>query len=146
VDLNPYANDPIWGFSRQEQADFYPAFWEHDLSDGKRLGVPAQRSGQLLLYNTTWARQLGFDAPPPHPKQFKEQACTAAQANLADEEAGNDGTGGWMISAEYPVMLSWIYAFGGEGCPISAKGTQDRVYHSMHPRWKRPSPFSGNAR
>ena len=134
VDLNPYVNDPNWGFGRQEQDDFYPVFWEYDLSDGKRLGVPAQRSGQLLLYNTTWAQQLGFNAPPSTPDQFKEQACAAAQANLADAEAGNNGTGGWMISAEYPAMLSWIYAFGGDILRPEQKPANDRAYNFDTPK------------
>ena len=32
VDLNEYASDPTWGLSADEQADFYPAFWEQDMA------------------------------------------------------------------------------------------------------------------
>ena len=31
VDLTPYVNDPVWGLTSDEQADFYPSFWEEDL-------------------------------------------------------------------------------------------------------------------
>ena len=48
VDLRPYVEDSTWGYSLEEQEDFYPAFWGQDVFDGKRLGVPAQRSGQFL--------------------------------------------------------------------------------------------------
>ncbi len=31
TDLVPYVNDPVWGLTSDEQADFYPSFWAEDL-------------------------------------------------------------------------------------------------------------------
>jgi ABC-type glycerol-3-phosphate transport system substrate-binding protein len=121
-DLNIYIEDPIWGFSSEEQNDFYPVFWNHDQSEGKRLGIPAQRSGQVLFYNASWAGDLGFDTVPTTPEQFLDQACAAANANQEDNDPDNDTTGGWIISTNYAATLGWIYAFGGE---IVISGTQD---------------------
>jgi ABC-type glycerol-3-phosphate transport system substrate-binding protein len=118
VDLQDYVADPVWGFKPEEQADFYPVFWNQDLIRDKRLGIPAQMSGQLLYYNRTWAQKLGYGAPPAKPEHFEQQACAAAKANREDEDPSNDNTGGWIIAGQdrpdYSAMLAWIYAFGGK--------------------------------
>ena len=114
VDLNGYINSPTWGLKPVEQADFFPVFWESGLINGKRLAVPALRSGQLLYYNQTWAQELGFTTPPVTPEQLEQQACAAAKANKSDDIKDNDGTGGLILSTSYSPMLSWIEAFGGK--------------------------------
>ena len=114
VDLQPYLDDPHWGWSAEEQADFYPAFWQQDELDGKRLGIPVQRSGYLLLYNSTWAGELGFSIPPGTTSAFRQQACAANLSMRQDDTVQNDAAGGWIISEQPAVMLGWIWAFGGE--------------------------------
>lgn len=114
VDLSGYVSDPLWGLSPEEQESFYHAFWEQDVFDGKRVGVPAQRSGQALYYNVSWAREMGFSTPPVNAEQFRQQACAAAQANRQDADPGNDGSGGYILSTHYSAMMGWIAAFGGE--------------------------------
>ena len=116
VDLSNYINDPLWGLSPEEQADFYLVFWDHFATDDLRLGVPALRSGQMLYYNTSWARELGFTSPPNTIAEFKEQACAAGRANLDDDASENDKTGGWIISTHPSTILGWLYAFGA---PVS---------------------------
>ena len=64
TDLAPYINDPGWGLSPAEQADFNLTFWQQEVIAGKRIGFPAQRSAQLIYYNLTWAKELGFASPP----------------------------------------------------------------------------------
>ncbi len=113
VDLNPYVTDPIWGAS-QASDDFFPPFWTSDVMDGKRLGIPALRTGQYLFYNQTWAEELGFSSIPETPTQFRQQACAAAAANQQDDDPNNDGTGGYVISTDYSAILAWIEGFGGE--------------------------------
>jgi len=68
----------------------------------------------VLFYNTTWAKELGFRSPPTTFEQFQEQACAAAQANLDDDVAENDQSGGWIVSTDYPGVLGWLYASGSE--------------------------------
>lgn len=117
VDLDVYVHDPTWGLTAQEQADFYPAFWEHDLmavdgaAAGRRLGIPAQRSAQLLFYNRGWARSLGFLTPPATTTDFNQQACKTADINSKDADPDNDGTGGWIISTDYHAMYTWLSAY-----------------------------------
>lgn len=116
VNLSDYINDPLWGLSPDEQADFYPVFWDQTVTGDAHIGIPAMRSGQMLYYNTTWAKELGFSSPPTTIAGFKEQACAAARANLEDDNPENDKTGGWIISTHPSTVLGWLYAFGA---PVS---------------------------
>ncbi len=125
VDLNPYVNDAEVGLSKEEQEDFYPVFWEQDLINGKRYGMPVQRSAQFMFYNVTWAKELGFDKPPTTPEEFYEQACAAYKANLEDDNPENDGTGGWVVSSNASAVAGWIWAFGGDIVDEEGKYTFD---------------------
>lgn len=139
VDLQTYVEDPVWGLTPQEQGDFTPVFWEQDLVSGRRLGMPMQRSAQVLYYNTSWGRELGFSVPPVAPDMFRNQVCQAARANRNDASLENDGTGGWIISTNYASALSWIFAFGGNvvGPPESG---QD-VYRFNSPQTEQAFAF-----
>ena len=61
LDLTPYVNDPLYGFNPSEISDFPTVIWDQDDVNGKRFGMPAQRTAQFILYNQSWARELGFD-------------------------------------------------------------------------------------
>ena len=122
VDLNNYLDLPQWGLDPEEQADFYPAFWEHEVVRDRRIGIPAQRSGVVLFYNQSWAKELGFESPPNTPQEFKEQACAAAQANRISEDPANDQRGGWIISSEYPAILGWLHAYESQIIQPEGKG------------------------
>ena len=114
VDLTPYIQDETVGMDAQAVEDFYPVFWQQDLIGGERLGIPAQRSGQYMFYNVSWAQELGFDAPPATPDEFMEQACASVEANNNDDNPDNDGTGGWFLNTGASTIAGWIFAFGGE--------------------------------
>jgi multiple sugar transport system substrate-binding protein len=115
INLNDYVDDPVWGLNAQERADFPRAFWDDGESGGRRYGIPAMRSPEMLFYNVTWGRELGFATPPGTMDQFEEQACAAAAANRADSDPSNDGTGGYIVSTDPLVQLSWMYSFGFNG-------------------------------
>ena len=109
--LDTYVDDPVWGFSTQELADFNEIFLQQDVREDSRFGLPAVRTAQLMYYNTTWAEELGFNSPPETPEQFKAQACAAARANQDNDIPGDDGTGGWLINTAPSSILSWLFAF-----------------------------------
>ncbi|HET9913686.1 MAG TPA: extracellular solute-binding protein [Anaerolineales bacterium] len=113
VDLNPYVSDPLYGLTSVEISDFPSVIWNQDEVDGKRFGVPAQRTARFLLYNQTWARELGFDSPPATSAEFEEQTCAAHKALVADPDPNNDALGGWLIDTHPMTPLSWMIAFGG---------------------------------
>jgi ABC-type glycerol-3-phosphate transport system substrate-binding protein len=114
VDMTPYVQDPRWGMSIQEQDGFNPLFWEQDVVLEKRLGLPFFRSAQVLYYNLSQARELGFLAPPATPSEFSAQACAAAQSNGKSTDPATRGTGGWAVNTDVPTMEGWLYAFGSD--------------------------------
>lgn len=122
ADLEQYMTDPEWGLTSEERAAYYPAFLGGNSTDGKRPSFPLQRNVEVLYYNLSWARDLGFESSPKTPEDFREQACAAARANASDEEAENDHTGGWVINTTPPAILSWLYAFGSEVLSPEGKG------------------------
>ena len=113
IDLNTYVRDPIYGMSALEMSEFPSVIWMQDEVDGVRLGMPAQRTGRFILYNQTWARELGFDSPPETSFEFEEQACAANQALAKDTDDNNNALGGWLIDANAMTSLSWMLAFDG---------------------------------
>jgi multiple sugar transport system substrate-binding protein len=126
VDLTPYIEDDNFGLEAGEQADFIPALWDGDQFNGKRLGVPAIGSGQVLFYNQSWAEELGFSEPPTTPQELEQQACRAAQANREDADPDNDGSGGLALSTQYSAVLGWLAGFGGEVYdPAKTQGSQN---------------------
>ena len=113
TDLNPYVHDPEFGLSALDMSDFASVIWRQDEVDGKRFGAPAQRTARFLLYNQTWARELGFDSPPETSAEFEEQACAAHVALGKDADTNNDPLGGWLIDSHAATALSWMLAFDG---------------------------------
>ena len=93
LDLNPYVSSDQYGLSAAEQEDFLPAFWSESLYNGKRYGIPAQRTSEMLFYNVTWAKELGFAAPPATWEEFRQQACTANSSKRKDTDPIDDGSG-----------------------------------------------------
>jgi ABC-type glycerol-3-phosphate transport system substrate-binding protein len=113
IDLNPYVSDPQYGLGADDVLDFPPAVWDQENLDGKRFGVPAERTARFLLYNQTWARELGFPSPPATSADFEQQACAANKALAADADPTNNALGGWIIDTDPMTPLSWLLAFGG---------------------------------
>jgi ABC-type glycerol-3-phosphate transport system substrate-binding protein len=67
-----------------------------------------------MVYNFTWAKELGFDSPPSTPEELKEQLCAAAEANLGDDNPDNDGGTGMVWYPSTSNLLSFVHAFGGD--------------------------------
>ncbi|HUH96034.1 MAG TPA: extracellular solute-binding protein [Anaerolineales bacterium] len=113
VDLTPYVNDPKYGLSDSDIKDIPSVFWDQDEVGGVRLGIPAERSARYLLYNVSWAHELGFNSAPVTADDFRRQACAAHATLLADKDRSNDAMGGWLVDTQAMTALSWLAAFGG---------------------------------
>jgi len=115
VDIDNYVYDPMYGLTEDEIADYYPGAWQSGMNaEGARVGFPHGQSANVLFYNFTWAEELGFMSPPADWVEFKEQACAAAAANLADDNPDNDGTGGLVLYAGASNVASFIFAAGDD--------------------------------
>ncbi len=110
TDLVPYVRDPLYGI---DSSDIPPAFWNQDLVGDVRVAVPAQRTARFLLWNETWSGELGFDASPASPDDFRQQTCRAQQSMLKDESAQNDFMGGWYVDTQPMTAYAWLLAFEG---------------------------------
>ena len=106
VSLDDYVASSNYGLSAEQIADITPVFWDRDVYDGVRLAFPGLFYGEVLLYNRTWAQELGFTDPPLSSQQFTRQACASA-------EARDDGTGGWMINTRPSSAAAWLLSFAG---------------------------------
>jgi ABC-type glycerol-3-phosphate transport system substrate-binding protein len=122
TDLNPYITDPVWGLTAAEQADFPAGWWAEESDATRRLGLPAFQTAQTLLYNHTWAAELGFTQPPANPQDFQTQVCAAAKVLAKDSDLENNGKGGWIASPDLLTDLDWISAFDGSLTPDAKTG------------------------
>ncbi len=114
LDLNPLLNSPEWGLSDEEQADFFPGFFNADVFptfDDQRLGFPPNRSVEVMYYNTDWLSELGYDGPPTTPDEFREIACSAAETPFSGATA--EGSTGYELDIDASTFASWTFAFGG---------------------------------
>ena len=110
LDLTEYATDPKYGI---DSSDIPSVIWNQDMVGEARVAFPAQRNAQVLLWNETWAGELGFDSMPASAADFQKQACGAQKSKLTDGFAENDALGGWLVNTESMTAYSWMTAFGG---------------------------------
>jgi ABC-type glycerol-3-phosphate transport system substrate-binding protein len=110
ADLTPYVEDPKFGV---DPSDFPLVFWNQDLVSDARIAFPSQRTARFLLWNETWADDLGFDEPPVSDKEFQDQACAAHKSMISDASPENDGRGGWLSDTGSMTAFSWLLAFQG---------------------------------
>jgi len=110
TDLTPYVDDPKYGLDAK---DIPLVFWNQDVTQETRVGVPAQRSAQFLLWNESWAGKLGFSSAPTSAENFQNQACTAHESMSKDDSAQNDFMGGWIVNTDPMTAYAWMLAFDG---------------------------------
>lgn len=110
ADLTRYIEDPFYGM---DTSDIPAVFWNQDRAGARRVAIPAQRNARFLIWNKTWAKELGFSSSPNAPADFSKQACRAQQAMLKDESPQNDFMGGWLVDTEPMTAYAWILAFEG---------------------------------
>ena len=114
IDLTPYVESPEYGMNADDTQYFADAFWQQDVVDDYRYGIPAQRTARVMIYNKTWAEELGFTENPSTPELFQQQVCEAAGQLKLDATGYNDGLGGWILNYEDMAMVNWLKAFGSD--------------------------------
>ncbi len=123
VDLNVLVNSPAWGLTAEEQADFFPAFFNSDVFptfDGQRLGIAPNRSMEVMYYNSDWLAELfaagaiSFEGAPQNPDQFKEAACAAVANPFSGATGDTANSMGYELSIDASRFASWTFAFDGD--------------------------------
>ena len=121
VDMNPLVDSPKWGLSAEDQADFFPGFWQSDVFPsfgGERLGIAPNRSMEMLYYNADWLKELrtagliDFDGPPTTPAQFEAAACAASKTPFSKSTVSGSPFG-YELSIDASRFASFTFAFGG---------------------------------
>lgn len=108
IDMAPYVNDPKWGLG-DEVDDFFEGFINQDINQqfgGQRLGFPPNRSVEVLYYNLTWLKELGYDGPPETWDEFFEMAAAATDADA--------NKFGYAIRTDASNVYAQIISRGGE--------------------------------
>jgi multiple sugar transport system substrate-binding protein len=136
VDLNLYLAQKPWGMPETERDGYLPVFWKQDQFPSKdqsgngpsQIGIPALRTATGLIYNRSFAAELGFTSAPGTPQELLDQACAASKKN--NGFINRMGTGGWMLDTSSFSALSWIAAFGADAVPA---GPED-AWHFDQPK------------
>ncbi len=116
VDMNPYMNDPVYGISEEDQKDFVPAFFAQDVYptyNNARLGIPPNRSMEVLYYNVEWLKELGYEKAPTTPTEFAEIALKATTQKFSKAK-GEKAKGFELWADDASHLASWVFAFGGD--------------------------------
>lgn len=114
VELDDYVNDPVWGYTEEELADFFPVALAADyLPQFKgRYGWPPYKSMEVMYYNEEWLKELGYDGPPETWEQFEEMACKAVQQPFS-KQAGEGRVLGYEYSVDASRFASFVFSRGG---------------------------------
>jgi len=121
MELDRYIQHPEWGIRQSEVGEYPVMYLQGSQVEGKQVGLPAFRSQTVLFYNQTWAKELGFPAPPRTPEEFKLQVCAAGKQNNTSPRVEYRGTGGWIADRDPQVILSWLLAFEANPLPASPR-------------------------
>lgn len=116
VALEPYLTDFKWGYTEEEEGDFFRVLLITDelptLKD--RYSWPLYRSLDVLYYNEDWLVELGYTEPPRTWDEFTEIACAASDLEL--------NTYGYEISADTATFVDILFSMDGQIIDDSATG------------------------
>ncbi len=76
------------------------------------IGLPARLDAMVMVYNKTWAEELGFEKSPVTWQDFEELNCAAARQNNKNSDRKYHGTGGWIINDSPSSLLTWFTQYG----------------------------------
>jgi ABC-type glycerol-3-phosphate transport system substrate-binding protein len=125
LDLQTYIHNEVSAISTNLLTDL-PDGLTAPVEAGQAVyGLPARVDAPVLIYNQTWAQQLGFPYPPATWKEFRDQVCSAAQANNKSSDRSDRGTGGWLEDHTVLTGLGWVNTLGG-ALPFSS-ATADKL-------------------
>ncbi len=79
---------------------------------GEVIGLPARLDARVMVYNKTWAKELGFEKKPVTWQDFEELSCAAARQNNKLSDRKFHGTGGWIIDDSPEALLTWLNQYG----------------------------------
>lgn len=108
ADLDTYQNDPGIAIPSITAGSMAQLYLDEVSVDGSMFAIPAQREAYFLLYNTTWAAELGFNKPPETMAEMQTQLRAAFESNFTSTDKTIRGRGGWKVDLSPEVLVAWM--------------------------------------
>ncbi len=112
VDLSFYINSKTWGLSPSQKADYVQAFMRQDQIRGVQIGLPPNRSIEVVYYNIDWLQQLGADGPPQSWEEFA-RLCRAARDTPFSGNENKERSLGFILDEDASRLASMVFSRGG---------------------------------
>ena len=114
IDLEPFLSDSDVGYSTSELKDFYQGvFGNHQDAEEIRTFIPFSQSIQVMYYNRSWGKELGYSIPPESFDDLYEQACAAAKDERDLSEDSTRKNTGLILYPDATNIVAWIHAYNG---------------------------------
>ena len=120
VDLNPYMNSPKWGLGAVERADYNQDFLRQDDIRGIQVALLPSRSMEILYYNQTWLKELGYDGPPQNWDDFARICRQAAKQPFSGSVDAKYSIG-FLLNVDASRLAAMVFSRGGDF--VSADGS-----------------------
>lgn len=107
LDLAPYINSKMYGWTREDLNDIFPGFLDRNLYrdfNNQILSAPFAASVLSMWYNNDMLKMLGFMAPPKTWDEFKRVADASVKA----------GKKGWPVNPDASLLDGMVFSFGGD--------------------------------
>lgn len=122
VDLFPYAHIEDGKYALPETIE------EYSSSDVAIItSLPFTRSARYLLYDQSFAMELGFEQAPDNFEAFTEQICAANAYWKTDDDQTNDGYGGYLLDGD----TNWQEPFGWIARDLGLDGEENALDPSV---------------
>ena len=112
--LDDYARDPKFGVASYFESGSPFSELTPQFGESVHYTIPIAYNAGILLYNETWAEELGFSRTPTDSEGLLKVAKAAMDANQVDANYNNNGTGGLWLSQSPLSAQSWYSSFGGK--------------------------------
>ncbi len=104
--LDPFMNDPKYGFTEDQKKDFMWNLLEGDKRpefDNQYMSFAHSRSMQVMYYNIDWLKEMGYEKPPETWDQFKEMCVKATKGDKH----------GYAYSGSASLYAMMVWSYGG---------------------------------
>ena len=120
VDLRPFAVHPVEGLDVSQLLG-------QDTTETKLASLPLVRSLRVLVYNKTFATELGITQPPRSLADFRKLLCAGNDHWKQDPDPTNDGFGGWALDTDpnWQTPLSMLVANRVQNKPLDLENLDD---------------------
>lgn len=112
IDLSPFFNQPSDQLGWNDWQNISENLLMPVSSSNEVYGLPARIDAMVMVYNSTWAKELGFEKKPATWQDFEELSCAAARHNNKLSDRKYHGTGGWVIDNSPATLLTWLSQYG----------------------------------